>query len=121
LIDASLPRSTKTVIEALGHNAVDVRDILPPASPDADIAFMALDENRVIITRDFDFANILLYPPEKYPGIIVLKVRALKPIEINNIIELFLTTTSPETILHSLIILEPNRYRVNKVTFPPSL
>lgn len=114
MIDASLPRSTKTVIEALGHNAVDVRDILPPASPDADIALMALDENRVIITRDFDFANILLYPPEKYPGIIVLKVRALKPVEINNIIELFLTTTSPETISHSLIILEPNRYRVKK-------
>jgi len=114
LIDASLPRSTKAIIESLGHNAVDVRDILLPASTDADIASMALDENQVIITRDFDFANILLYPPEKYPGIIVLKVRALKPAEINRIIELFLKTTFPETILHSLIILEPNRYRVKK-------
>lgn len=114
LIDASLPRSTKAVIESLGHDAVDVRDILPPASSDADIASIALDKNRVIITRDFDFANILLYPPEKYPGIIVLKLRALKPAEINRLIELFLTTTSSETILHSLIILEPTRYRVKK-------
>jgi len=114
LIDASLPRSTKAAIESLGHNVVDVRDILSPASPDTEIASLALEQNRVILTRDFDFANILLYPPEKYQGIIVLKVRALKPVEINSIIELFLKTASPESILHSLIILEPNRYRIKK-------
>jgi len=114
LIDASIPRSTKTVINSFGHDAIDVRDVLPPVSPDSDIASLALRENRVIITRDHDFANILLYPPDKYPGIIVLKVRALKPSDINRLIELFLTTTPSETISHSLIILEPNRYRIKR-------
>ena len=50
LIDANIPRSTKAIIESLGHNVVDVRDILPPASSDSDIASFALTENRVIIT-----------------------------------------------------------------------
>ena len=114
LIDASIPRSTKAVIESLGHNVVDVRDILPSAAPDSDIALLALNENRVIITRDHDFANILLYPPEKYPGIIVLKVRALKPFEINRLLEIFLKTNPPDVISHSLIILEPNRFRIKR-------
>jgi len=114
LIDANIPRSTKAIIEALGHNVVDVRDILPPASPDSDIASLALTENRVIITRDQDFGNILLYPPEKYPGIIVLRVHALKPSEINKLIKLFLTTNPAEIITHSLIILEPNRFRIRR-------
>ena len=114
LIDANIPRSTKAVIESLGHNVVDVRDILPPASPDSDVASLALAENRVIITRDQDFANILLYPPEKYPGIIVLKVRAFKPPNINRLIEVFLTTNPPEIISHSLIILEPTRFRIKR-------
>ncbi len=49
LIDASLPRSTKAVIKALGHDAVDVRDILPPASPDAEIASIALAGQKVLL------------------------------------------------------------------------
>ena len=102
------------MIEALGYDVVDVRDILSAASPDSAVASAALAENRVIVTRDFDFANVLLYPPEKYPGIIVLKVRALTPSEINRLIELFLTTNPPEIALHALIILEPNRYRVRR-------
>lgn len=114
LIDANIPRSTKKIIEALGHDVVDVRDVLPPASPDSAVASLAVDEKRILITRDQDFANILLYPPEKYPGIIVIKVRALNPQEINRLIALFLTSNPPEVISHSLIILEPNRFRIKK-------
>jgi len=114
LIDANMPRSTKATIESLGYNVVDVRDILPPATPDSDIASLALTENRVIITRDQDFSNIILYPPQKYPGIIVLKVHALKPSEMNKLIELFLVSNSPEAISHCLIILEPHRFRIKR-------
>ena len=114
LIDANIPRSTKKIMQALGHEVADVRDILPPASTDVEVASLALNQNRIIITRDQDFANILLYPPERFPGIIVLKVRAMKPSEINNLIELFIKSNPSETISHALIILEPNRFRVRR-------
>jgi predicted nuclease of predicted toxin-antitoxin system len=114
LIDANIPRSTNAAIEALGHDVADVRDILPSASPDSDVALLALKEKRIIITRDLDFANILLYPPRKYPGIIVLKVHAFKPSDINDLLTLFLTSISPETIKHCLVILEPDRFRIKK-------
>lgn len=113
MIDANIPRTTKPVLESLGHNVIDVRDILPPA-PDADVASLALEGDRVILTRDQDFANILLYPPQQYPGIIVLKVHALHPCDINRLIALFLTATPAETIYHSLIILERERFRVKR-------
>ena len=106
-----MPRSTKAAIKTLGYDVLDVRDILPPASPDSDIAKLAIRENRVIITRDQDFANILLYPPAEYPGIIVLKIRPMKPSDINRLMELFLTTNPSETVLNSLIILESSRFR----------
>ena len=28
----------------------------------------------VLVTRDWDFSNVMLYPPEKYNGIIILKI-----------------------------------------------
>ncbi len=114
LIDANIPRSTKSVLESLGHNVIDGRDVLPPAAPDADVASLALAEKRVILTRDQDFANILLYPPQQFPGIIVLKVHALPPSGINRLIALFLTATPAEAIHHSLIILEHDRFRVKR-------
>ena len=106
-----MPRSTKANLESLGHDVADVRDFLPPAAPDSDVASLAVQENRIIITRDQDFANILLYPPERYPGIIVLRVHALKPAEMNRLIEIFLTANPPELIRQSLIILEADRFR----------
>jgi predicted nuclease of predicted toxin-antitoxin system len=49
LIDASLPRSTKAVIESLGHVASDVRDVLSFDAPDSAVAALALKEDRVIL------------------------------------------------------------------------
>lgn len=38
LIDANIPRSTKKIIETLGYDVTDVRDVLPSASPDGEVA-----------------------------------------------------------------------------------
>ena len=32
-------------------------------------------KSRVLLTLDLDFANIRAYPPERYPGIIVLRLK----------------------------------------------
>jgi predicted nuclease of predicted toxin-antitoxin system len=41
---------------------------------DAAIAARCQQEERAIVTLDLDFANITVYPPEEYPGLIVLRV-----------------------------------------------
>lgn len=74
LIDASLPRSVKPAIEASGHVATDVRDIGMGSSPDSAIAAHARSNGMAIATRDFDFADVRNYPPERYAGILVLDV-----------------------------------------------
>jgi len=72
LIDANLPRSSKAVFLRHGHQVVDVRDVLPRGAADARIAQYAKENQRVLVTRDFDFADIRNYPPENYPGLVVL-------------------------------------------------
>jgi predicted nuclease of predicted toxin-antitoxin system len=72
LVDASLPRSAATALRALGHDAADVRDLGIGGAQDDVIATHALQSERALVTRDFDFADTRNYPPERYGGIVVL-------------------------------------------------
>jgi predicted nuclease of predicted toxin-antitoxin system len=72
LLDANLPRSTAALLRGLGHDVEDVRDVLPSGADDSIVAAHAQKNGSVLITRDFDFANIRNYPPEVCAGIEVL-------------------------------------------------
>jgi predicted nuclease of predicted toxin-antitoxin system len=72
LLDASLPRSAGDAVRTLGHEVLDVRDIGLGSAADELIAKRALDDHLVLLTRDFDFADVRNYPPEGYAGIVVI-------------------------------------------------
>jgi predicted nuclease of predicted toxin-antitoxin system len=112
LIDASMPYSTKPTLEKEGYDIVDIRDILPPATPDSIVHNSAKRENRLLVTRDHDFLNIVLYPPAQTPGIIVLKVRQLGAKAINALLLNFLKRVPESHFKNALVVLEPHRYRV---------
>ena len=68
LIDANMPRSTAELLKRYNHEAVDVRDIGMGSAADSDIAAYAQQNRLVLVTRDFDFADIRNYPPGDMPG-----------------------------------------------------
>ncbi|HZL35553.1 MAG TPA: DUF5615 family PIN-like protein [Tepidisphaeraceae bacterium] len=72
LVDASLPRLCAALMRRHGHDADDVRDIGLRCAADPVIARHA-KENRVsLVSADFDFADIRVYPPSEYHGIVVI-------------------------------------------------
>jgi predicted nuclease of predicted toxin-antitoxin system len=71
LLDADMPRSTGELIKSLGYDIEDVRDIGMRAAKDQDIIDYAIKTNRIIVTRDTDFGEVLRYPDR--PGAIVLR------------------------------------------------
>jgi predicted nuclease of predicted toxin-antitoxin system len=72
LLDADMPRSSAEVVSPLGLNIEDVRDIWMRAAKDKEIIDYALERNRINITRDMDFGEILRYP--HHPGAIILRL-----------------------------------------------
>jgi|YNPNPStandDraft_1061719.scaffolds.fasta_scaffold157073_2 predicted nuclease of predicted toxin-antitoxin system len=112
LLDANMPRSTQAALAQRGFDAVAVRDILPPATPDSVIYDLAKQEGRLLITRDHDFLNILLYPPAQTPGIIVVKTQRLTAKAINALLLDFLGRVTEPQIQNALVVLEPHRYRI---------
>src|ERR1700722_11557183 len=91
LVDASLPRGTVDVLRRAGHAATDVREIGMAVAPDSEIARYARVNAKAIITADFDFADIRMYPPGEYAGIVVIhRHHNAKVADVLRIIERFL-------------------------------
>jgi len=57
-----------------GHNVMTAREQQLCGRPDSQIIAVCAAEKRCLITLDIDFADTLTYPPEKYAGIILLRL-----------------------------------------------
>ena len=91
LIDADLPRGSKSIFEFYGHEAIDCRDIGLRVAKDPVIASYAKENGLTLVTGDFGFANIRNYPPEEFQGIVVLELpRNADASVILNLLEKFL-------------------------------
>jgi predicted nuclease of predicted toxin-antitoxin system len=73
LIDACLPRELAPMLDQAGHQALDVRDIGLGAAPDGEIAAHAKVNRLGILTEDWGFGDIRVYPPQAYPGIVIFQ------------------------------------------------
>jgi len=109
LCDENLPSA---VINFLEKRGCDVRRV-KPSSPDSAIASQAKREKRIILTFDSDFANILVYPPQKFFGIIRVKIDPpFINIVINSLALIFRHFKTPKEFRGKLIIAEPEGFRV---------
>ena len=69
--DENVPDKVVRLLEEAGF---DIKKA-PFKSDDGEIAKEANLEGRVILSFDRHFGNILLFPPEKYSGIVFIRIR----------------------------------------------
>lgn len=110
LLDADMPRSSAEVIRRIGYEVEDVRDIGMRAAKDKEIIEYALKNNRIIVTRDTDFGEVLRYP--EHPGAIIFRLPyAFTSKEINERLEEFFKSVNEEEIRETITIVELSRFR----------
>ncbi|KAA0008841.1 MAG: hypothetical protein FE036_01520 [Thermoplasmata archaeon] len=110
LLDADMPKSTADIIRSFGYDVEDVRDIGLGAAKDKEIIEYALKNERIIVTRDTDFGEVLRYP--KHPGAIIFRLPYTFIAEkINERVKKFFETVDEKDIKNTIIIVELARYR----------
>jgi len=72
-LDENIDARLAGLLQASGHDALTVREQNLHGTDDIDLHHICRSENRALVTLDLDFSNILRYPPENTPGIIVLR------------------------------------------------
>lgn len=74
-IDENLPVDVAESLRDAGYDAATVWDERLNGASDAEIADVCRREERALITLDTDFANVQNYPPQQFPGLIVLRLQ----------------------------------------------
>ena len=113
LIDADLPKSLKKILEEHGHQAVDVRDVLGPATDEQ--VYEYTSRNRLILTtRDLGFGET--YTKRGGHGLILVRLPYhFTAKKINKIFNAFIKDVKPEEPINAIVVLERNRYRIRKL------
>lgn len=114
LTDEDVPRSTARALRDAGFDALDVRDVGLRGHSDADVYAYAQKDDRILITCDMGFSNILNFPPSKSRGLVVVRIPDSEPIHIFNREVVKTAQDVGERLLHHLAIVEVGRVRLRK-------
>jgi len=120
LIDANLPRSLADRLRRQGHVVADLRDVELQNADDECVTTLARRDHSILVTRDFDFADVRNYPPEKYDGIMVVNFpnQTSAAIVVTAIESIFAQSALLEKLPGTLMIVEPGRIRLRPGQLP---
>jgi predicted nuclease of predicted toxin-antitoxin system len=115
LADMGVSMSTVASLRAAGHDAAHLRDQGLLTMEDADILDKAGSENRVVLTFDLDFGDLLAASGEKLPSVIIFRLRNQTPAAVRP--KLFAILSECEADLNTgvVIVVEEARYRVRRL------
>ena len=105
---------TITLLRNLRYSIITAVEANLRSKSDFEILKWAIKEERILITEDIDFANILLYPPKMHHGVIVLRFRHRLENEIHTTLTKLLKELKPVEFKESLIIVDADKYRIRK-------
>jgi predicted nuclease of predicted toxin-antitoxin system len=74
-VDENLPAEVAELLQRAGFEAHTVVEQAHRGAADTTIASICQQEQRTLITLDLDFADLRVYPPEDYFGLIVLRLK----------------------------------------------
>lgn len=111
-LDENLPVEACAVLSKAGHDAHTVLQEEMGGQPDSVISAVCRSEERVLVTLDTDFCNILNYPPETHPGIIVIRTLDQSKPTVLDFMERILKAIETVEIERKLWIVQENGIRI---------
>lgn len=119
LVDEDMPRSTRHALRENGFEAFDVRDLGLRGKSDAEVFNHAQREGLVLLTGDWGFGNILMFPVGSHHGIVIAHFpNEISTADLNNKITVELRKLSANDFPGSLIIFEPGKTRMRRTHKP---
>ena len=108
-------RRTVYWLRTNGHDAVHVAELGMKRAKDEDVMAHALREQRVVLTFDLDFGQILAASREMAPSVVMFRLSSARPEQVNVQRENALRDTSAALGAGAIVIVEDERCRVRKL------
>ena len=115
-LDENIDTRLARLLGGAGHDAVTVGEQDLHGTHDIELYQICISENRALVTLDIDFSNILRYPPDGTPGLVVLRGPDDLFVTTRILVETLLEALNKESPLNQLWIIEPRRVRIHERT-----
>jgi len=90
-LDENLGGSIVSLLRLAGYDVATVVGQQLSSTPDEELIEICRQEGRCLVTLDRGFGNRLRFPPNRYPGIVVIRVSdRVKPSELREAVEVLI-------------------------------
>ena len=111
LLDENVPHIFVDALRNAGHEATAIQQVGLSAAPDQAIFEYAQTVKATIISLDLDFSDLRLFPVGNHYGVVVLRLKDLRPSEMaTRVVEALANEVSGE-LFGSLVVIDRHRSR----------
>ncbi len=114
LLDQDVYHSTAILLRGLGHDVIRASDIGLSQASDETLLKEADSQNRLFITRDRDYGNLVFVRSLKI-GVLYLRILPATLDRIHAELERVLTTYSEEDLRKAFVVIESGRHRLRQI------
>jgi len=116
LIDASLSFRVAEALQKAGHDAVHVRDALTVDAPDTAIFHHAAADDRIVVSADTDFGELLARLQTARPSLVLLRRRTRRrPSDQTTLLLTQLPAVAHDLESGAIVVIEEARVRVRSL------
>ena len=87
LADMGISPGVVAFLSDLGHDAVHLHEQGLDRLPDGEILRMAKDEERILLTHDLDFGDLVAASGERLPSAVIFRLRNMQPNRVNHYLQ----------------------------------
>ena len=112
ITDENIAKSVVKGLRKEGFNVKDIKEEKLYGMSDKTIIEMAIKENRVIITHDKNFGNVLNNPNVDHRGIIFIRFKVQNPENVGSVLSKALKSEFLNKFENSLIVISENQINI---------
>jgi predicted nuclease of predicted toxin-antitoxin system len=120
LIDECLPPSIARLLRAAGHDCAHVYELALGGRPDEQIMALADRENRILISADTDFGELLANAPVLAPSVILLRRADKRAESLAALVLANLGQIADDLTAGALIVISDTRIRTRRLPVKPT-
>jgi predicted nuclease of predicted toxin-antitoxin system len=114
-LDENLPPEVADLLRREGHDVRTVFDQGLRSHSDPEVIADCQAESRALISLDLDFSNVLIFPPARFAGLIVLRLHRPGRTAVTALMRRLLPRIRERPLVGKLWIVDEWRIRIHQV------
>jgi predicted nuclease of predicted toxin-antitoxin system len=91
MLDMGISPKTAVFLRNLGYDAIHLHDLKSDRSTDPAVMQMARNEERILLTHDLDFGELIAASGANAPSVIIFRLRNMNPKNVNRFLNGIIT------------------------------